>query len=64
MSTASGVHVTRHHCRDCRFWFLVNDWQGNCRRHPWPKPRWSETATAHCHDFMHRLAHLSPRKYD
>jgi len=63
MANHQGVHVPRRRCRNCRYWYYIGPFNGNCRRHPKPKPRWSETATAVCSDFMHRLAHLSPRRY-
>ena len=68
MSQTSGVHVPRRYCRDCRFWYFVSDLQnndtalGNCRRHPWPGPRWAVTATASCHDFIHHLAYQTERR--
>ena len=42
-------------CRDCKYWFDIPPWQGNCRLHPTPKPQWSESAAPcvrGCHDYV------------
>jgi len=41
-------------CRDCKYWFPIPPWQGNCRLHPTLKPQWSESVSPcmkGCHDF-------------
>jgi len=41
-------------CRDCKYWYSIPPWQGNCRLHPTPKPQWSESASPYmkgCHDY-------------
>ncbi len=63
MANHSGVHIPRRRCRNCRYWQYQGKFLGNCRRRPWPKPRWAETATAVCGDFVHRFANLRPGRY-
>jgi hypothetical protein len=33
-------------CRNCRYWYPIPPWQGNCKLHPTTKPQWSQDATA------------------
>ena len=32
-------------CRDCKYWYSIPPWQGNCKLHPTSKPQWSADAT-------------------
>jgi hypothetical protein len=40
------------HCRNCAHWASTYRWQGNCSKHPWPRDKFSEDATANgCGDY-------------
>ena len=45
-------------CRNCKSWFDTSQWRGNCKEHPSPKPKWSETASpdiSGCQDYTPRI---------
>ena len=33
-----------HRCRDCKYWYPIPPWQGNCKLRPTDKPQWSDSA--------------------
>jgi hypothetical protein len=39
-------------CRNCVYWHSTRQWKGNCKKHPWPKDRYSEDAhVINCPDY-------------
>ena len=35
-----------HWCKNCIHWHQVTTWQGNCDKHPWEQPKFSQDADA------------------
>lgn len=45
-------------CRTCDQWHTTSQWKGNCKKHPWEKDKWSETAspvTSGCQDYTPKI---------
>jgi len=32
-------------CRNCEHWKTTDQWQGNCKKHPYEKDQWSQSAS-------------------
>lgn len=48
------------HCRNCAHWASTYRWQGNCGKHPWPRDKYSEDATANgCPHYEDKYAPLA-----
>lgn len=51
-------------CRDCIYWEYIEQWQGNCKLHPWTKPKWSQDASAYnCEDYKEKAREYESIKH-
>ena len=51
--------IEERYCRNCKWWFAVTPWQGQCKLRPWIKPRWSQSSRTHCLAYTERQPAVS-----